>query len=225
MPLRSAKLTIIYYLQQSTSLGIDSGSRTAAAAGLSTRTTATDATPDTLTVDRGFHYREGSNGPATSVGVVQPDGGALAAFTADQPVVFEPVNGAGDALGGAHEVVVRLLLSGPPASLNAFNGVAPLGPGSVVAADLGRRRLRQRRIHVFRRHAEVRSVGRRRQPRHGRRAGALAWRPRATENHPRENRLRSPSPRTRHLNLSTSVMLGGRQTLISGVRLARCQHG
>lgn len=137
MPLRSAKLTIIYYLQQSTSLGIDSGSRTAAAAGLSTRTTATDATPDTLTVDRGFHYREGSNGPATSVGVVQPDGGALAAFTADQPVVFEPVNGAGDALGGAHEVVVRLLLSGPPASLNAFNGVAPLGPGSVVAADLG----------------------------------------------------------------------------------------
>ena len=126
-----------YYLQQGVSLAVDSGSRTAVAAGLSTRTTATDATPDASTVDRGYHYRAGSNGPATGVAIAEPDTGSLSAFTPDQLLALRPENAAGEALGGGHEVFVRLLFSGPPAFMDPLNGIEPLGPVSVVAADLG----------------------------------------------------------------------------------------
>lgn len=125
-----------YFLNQSTSLGVESGSRTSVAAGLDNALTDAGGNVDNGVVDRGWHYSIRWPGIADSVSLVGPLAG-LAAFDAlPQSVTVQPLTDS-NSVGIGRNVVFRLLSAPPGFAWATATSLEPGGPGTVVADDVG----------------------------------------------------------------------------------------
>jgi hypothetical protein len=128
-----AGLVAAYHLDQAVSRGVDSGSRSAFAAGLDARYTDPAETPlaDHGTVDRGYHYA-GRHVAADDYAIDVPDDSII------EPGASLRVTPLGDGapLGAGHEVIVSLGLD--LVELSSSADVDPLGNGhSAILGDAG----------------------------------------------------------------------------------------